>query len=144
MTECFNLDPDLRPTFEEIDVRLKRLDVDAVEPGLNAISMQISKQSTARKNEQLILQVFPPKIADALRNGRKIEPEHHDCVTVFFSDIVGYTSIASNLSPEKVSDLLDRLYLQFDDLSRIYDVFKIETIGDVSFNYLMSQNFALP
>ena len=30
----------------------------------------------------------------------------------------------------KVSNMLDRLYNSFDDLSRAHDVFKIETIGD--------------
>jgi guanylate cyclase len=130
--ECVNAEPDHRPTFEEVDVRLKRLDVDAVEPGLSMISMQVSKQTAAKKNERLLLEVFPQKIADALRDGRKIEPEHHECVTVFFSDIVGFTNISATLSPIKVSDMLDRLYLKFDALSREYDVFKIETIGDVS------------
>jgi len=130
MTECVHMDPELRPSFEEIDDRLKRLDVDSVEPGLNIISMQISKQSRDRKNENLLLEVFPKKIADALKEGRKIEPEHHECVTIYFSDIVGFTNISSILTPMKVSDMLDRLYMKFDDLSRQHDVFKIETIGD--------------
>jgi class 3 adenylate cyclase len=49
---------------------------------------------------------------------------------MFFSDIVGFTIISSKLSPEQVSDLLDRLYLKFDELSVKHDVFKLETIGD--------------
>ena len=133
MTECLEEKPNLRPPFDEIDVRLKRLDVDAVEPGLNIISMQLSKQSKARKNERLLLEVFPEHIANALREGKKIEPEHHEIVTIFFSDIVGFTNISSILTAIKVSDMLDRLYLKFDALSRMYDVFKIETIGDVSY-----------
>jgi class 3 adenylate cyclase len=78
----------------------------------------------------LLLEVFPKHIAEALRDGRKVEPEHHDCVTIFFSDIVGFTTIAGSVSVLKVADMLDRLYLRFDSLSRTYDVFKIETIGD--------------
>jgi len=130
MTECVHVESKLRPSFEEIDDRLKRLDTDAVEPGLNMISKQLSKMNNANKNERLLLEVFPENIAHALREGRKIEPEHHEMVTVFLSDIVGYTKISSNLSPTKVSDMLDRLYLKFDDLSRKHNVFKIETIGD--------------
>ena len=132
LNECVHAEPDLRPAFGEIDDRLKRFDVDAVEPGFNIISKQISKISNAKKNEQLLLEVFPRHIADALREGRKIEPEHHENVTVFLSDIVGYTKISSRLSAIKVSDMLDRLYSKFDDLSRKHNVFKIETIGDVS------------
>jgi len=92
--------------------------------------MQISKKSAAKKNERLLLEVFPEKIAGALREGQRIKPEHHDIVTIYFSDIVGFTNISSILTPMKVSSLLDRLYLKFDELSRKHDVFKIETIGD--------------
>ena len=132
MNECVHANPELRPSFGEIDDRLKRFDADAVEPGSNIISMQVSKILNAKKNERLLLEVFPKHIADALREGRKVEPEQHEQVTVFLSDIVGYTKLSSMMTPTKVSDMLDRLYLKFDDLSRKHQVFKIETIGDVS------------
>ncbi len=95
MTDCMDKDPQLRPSFEEIDDRLKRLDVNAVEPGLTLVSMQLSKQTRDVNNEKLLLQVFPERIADQLRAGRKVEPEHYECVTIFFSDIVGFTSIST-------------------------------------------------
>lgn len=59
-----------------------------------------------------------------------MEPEGFDLVTIFFSDIVGFTTLCTVLSDEDVSDMLDRLYLKLDDLSHKHDVFKIETIGD--------------
>lgn len=34
------------------------------------------------------------------------------------------------MAPIEVSNLLDRLYQKFDELSRVHDVFKVETIGD--------------
>eukprot|EP00957_Ditylum_brightwellii_P131988 10063952-Ditylum_brightwellii.AAC.1 len=111
MTECVQMDPELRPSFEEIDDHLKSLNVDSVEQGLNVV-------------------IFPKRIEDALKEGRKIEPEHHDCVAIYFSEIVGFTKISSMLTPLKVSDMLDWFYEKFDDLSRDHDVFKIETIGD--------------
>lgn len=48
----------------------------------------------------------------------------------FVSDVVGFTTIASTISPAKVSDMLDRLYRRFDELTFKYKVFKIETVGD--------------
>ena len=82
------------------------------------------------RTDNLLFDVFPQHIAEALRDGRKVEPEHRDIVTIFFSDIVSFTDISSSLTPLKVSNMLDRLYNAFDELSRKHDVFKVETIGD--------------
>lgn len=62
--------------------------------------------------------------------GKKVEPEHHDCVTIFFSDIVGFTDISTNLTPGEVSDMLDRFYTKLDALADEMELFKVETIGD--------------
>ena len=88
------------------------------------------KPKRSDQQDKLLEEVFPPHIAKALREGRKVEPESKECVTIFFSDIVGFTNISSSLSPLKVSDMLDRLYQKFDALSHEHDVFKVETIGD--------------
>jgi len=56
--------------------------------------------------------------------------ETHDNVTILFSDIVHFTNISQTLSPSKVCDMLDRLYVAFDELSSKHGVFKVETIGD--------------
>ncbi|EKX39364.1 hypothetical protein GUITHDRAFT_89122 [Guillardia theta CCMP2712] len=62
--------------------------------------------------------------------GKKVYPEHRDCVTIFFSDIVSFTDISSTLPPEKISDMLDRLYSRFDNITHDHAIFKVETIGD--------------
>lgn len=43
------------------------------------------------------------QVAAALREGRAVEPESYDCVTIFFSDIVGFTNISGLLQPQEVS-----------------------------------------
>ena len=42
------------------------------------------------------------QVAAALREGRAVEPENYDCVTIFFSDIVGFTNISGILQPQEV------------------------------------------
>lgn len=130
MGDCLVGDPDHRPTFEELDQRLKRLDVETVEPGEMHLSMQVKKEQNARRTNELLFEVFPQHIAEALRDGRKVEPESREIVTIFFSDIVGFTNISATLPPIKISDMLDRLYNKFDNLSVRHDIFKVETIGD--------------
>lgn len=97
---------------------------------LSNLNMEAALQMHMSRTENLLYDVFPKHIAEALRSGRKVEPENHECVTIFFSDIVGFTQISSELDPMKISDLLDRLYNSFDALSHYHDVFKVETIGD--------------
>lgn len=43
---------------------------------------------------------------------------------------MGFTTLSSALSAELVSDMLDRLYNKFDELTVKHDIFKLETIGD--------------
>ncbi|CAB9499730.1 Receptor-type guanylate cyclase gcy [Seminavis robusta] len=50
--------------------------------------------------------------------------------TVFFGDLVGFTSWSSTHNPEQVFELLETLYSAFDALAKRRHIFKIETIGD--------------
>ena len=123
MNDCLVEDAAGRPTFEEISNRFNRFTPQAVEP-----TNLIKKRKPGERNFDVLLKMFPRHIAEALRDGRKVEPEHHDCVTIFFSDIVGFTTISSELPPEKVSDMLHRLFGRFDSLSDQLQIHKMETI----------------
>jgi len=126
MKDCWNRAAELRPPFAEIERRLKALTVVTCHPLQNKAANTLMQNKT----EDMLYDVFPRHIADALRSGKKVDPERKDCVTIFFSDIVGFTDISSTLDPEKISIMLHRLYSAFDELSHAHGVFKVETIGD--------------
>jgi len=50
--------------------------------------------------------------------------------TVMFADISGFTAWSSEREPVQVFCLLETLFLEFDHMLSLHNVFKVETIGD--------------
>ncbi|KAL3178238.1 hypothetical protein MRX96_038749 [Rhipicephalus microplus] len=61
-----------------------------------------------------------------------VEAEKFEMVSCLFSDIVGFTALcgSENVQPMDIVRLLNRLYVQFDSLTNVHGVYKVETIGD--------------
>ena len=53
-------------------------------------------------------------MVSSLRDGVAVPPEQFKETTIFFSDIVGFTNIASAVKPIKVVELLNNLYTVMD------------------------------
>jgi len=86
-------------------------------------------QERARSNS-LLLNILPQAIIDRLGDGETTIADRYDSVTVLFSDLVGFTSISSELEPQLLVSDLNRLFSEFDALCERTEVEKIKTIGD--------------
>ena len=74
--------------------------------------------------------VLPIKAVNELNNGEQVIPEVYESVTIFFSDIVGFTEITSKVEPLLIVKLLNQLYSVMDYIATLFPIFKVETIGD--------------
>jgi serine/threonine protein kinase len=101
--DCWHNDPEKRPPFVELDRRVKAFD--ALQLHSSKILLAGATENKRQAMTQNVLfDVFPQHIAEALVAGRKPQAEKKEVVTIFFSDIVGFTDISSKLEPLKVQN----------------------------------------
>lgn len=87
-------------------------------------------QAERDKSEQLLLNILPRPVADELKEKGRASANHHEAVTVIFSDFVNFTRIAENLTPEVLVYQLDCCFRIFDEITASLGLEKIKTIGD--------------
>jgi class 3 adenylate cyclase len=83
-----------------------------------------------RENEDLLLNILPPQIADRLRGGEQSIADGFASVSVMFADIVGFTDLSSRMPPHELVGLLNGLFTRFDQAAQELGVEKIKTVGD--------------
>eukprot|EP01036_Dinobryon_divergens_P029515 gene29515-38622_t len=91
---------------------------------------QRSKSIETKLNRALVHQMLPPKVAEAIRLGQPVHPESFDEVTIFFSDVEGFTNICAQVKPIDVVNMLNDLYTAMDYCTSLFPLYKVETIGD--------------
>lgn len=100
------------------------------EANMQLLKKNVNMAAEQEKSENLLHNILPEAIAQRLKNGEKTIADKHDSVTVLFADIAGFTRFASNIDPQELVSLLDKVFSEFDALIERYGVEKIKTIGD--------------
>ncbi|CAF1248529.1 unnamed protein product [Rotaria sordida] len=146
MKQCWAEQAESRPSFNDLAQSIKLLNggkkvniVDTMfkmlEQYSNNLEELIRERTTQleeekKKTDKLLSQMLPPSVADSLKSGKAVEAVWFECVTIYFSDIVGFTTISALSGPMEVVDLLNDLYTMFDSILEDFDCYKVETIGD--------------
>ncbi len=143
---CWKENPDDRPNFRQIlttifkmtkgknmflvDNMVHRLEVytQRLEDRVAERSKELLEEKT--KVDHILSELLPPSVAQKLALGYKVEPEAFVSCTLFFSDIVGFTSISAQSDAMQVVNMLNSMYSMFDGIAYQFDVYKVATIGD--------------
>uniref|UniRef100_A0A4W6DCD3 Guanylate cyclase n=1 Tax=Lates calcarifer TaxID=8187 RepID=A0A4W6DCD3_LATCA len=146
MQRCWAEEPTERPEFNHIRLLLRKQNKESrtnildnllsrMEQYANNLEELVEERTQAyheekRKAEALLYQILPHSVAEQLKRGETVQAEAFDSVTIYFSDIVGFTAISAESTPMEVVTLLNDLYTCFDAIIDNFDVYKVETIGD--------------
>nr|XP_014351513.1 PREDICTED: atrial natriuretic peptide receptor 1 isoform X4 [Latimeria chalumnae] len=146
MQRCWADEALERPDFNQIKILLRKFNrenssnildnlLSRMEQYANNLEELVEERTQAyleekRKAEALLYQILPHSVAEQLKRGETVQAEAFDNVTIYFSDIVGFTALSAESTPMQVVTLLNDLYTCFDAIIDNFDVYKVETIGD--------------
>ncbi|XP_055387784.1 atrial natriuretic peptide receptor 1 [Condylostylus longicornis] len=147
MVKCWAEDPFDRPDFGSLKSTIRRINKEnetgnivdnlmkRMERYANNLEGLVQERTRdyleeKRKCEEVLYQLLPKSVAAQLIRGQPVLAETFDLVTIYFSDIVGFTAISAESTPMQVVQFLNDLYTEFDSIVNNFDVYKVETIGD--------------
>jgi class 3 adenylate cyclase len=93
------------------------------------------------KTEKLMLNILPKPIAERLKKGESNISGSYPEVTILFSDLSGFTKMASNKTASELVKLLNDLFGRFDRRAEHLGLEKIKTIGDA---YMAAGGLPIP
>ncbi|XP_030195984.1 heat-stable enterotoxin receptor [Gadus morhua] len=147
---CWEEDPEKRPDFKKVEncfgkifSNLHSKDNESYMDNLirrlqmysKNLELLVEERTALYKAERdradyLNYMLLPGPVVKSLKETGVVEPELYDEVTVYFSDVVGFTTLCQYSTPMEVVDMLSDIYRGFDSVLDHHDVYKVETIGD--------------
>jgi len=94
------------------------------------ITAALDLEKAHKDNELLLLNILPSSIADRLKSGEGLIADRFEDMSVLFADVVGFTQMSKNMSPNDLVKMLNHVFSLFDNIADKYRLEKIKTIGD--------------
>lgn len=88
--------------------------------------LQIEKS----KSDALLENILPSYVISDLKEKGVSEPRHFENISIMFTDFVGFTKIAGDLSASALISDLNKIFTKFDEIVAAHDSERIKTIGD--------------
>ena len=118
----------LQNEFLEEQVKLRTDEVmkqkEKIEHQRNALQAEMGKV------DDLLLNILPKSTVHELKSKGRANARHYRKVSVMFADVQNFTKISESMRPAELVELLDRLFIKFDEIISQYNIEKIKTIGD--------------
>ncbi len=76
-----------------------------------------------------------------MKAGEQPSPKLYESTTLFFGDIVGFTKLTAMSTASQTIKFLNDLYNIFDNAIDVFDVYKVEIVGD---GYLVASGLPYP
>ena len=100
------------------------------EANLSMLELTEQLREEQEKSDRLLRNILPARVIRDLQEHGESAPECFDHVTVFFSDVVGFTTMSSTLSPKILIQELNDIFTNFDQIFVRNGCERIKTIGD--------------
>ncbi|CAG5113151.1 Oidioi.mRNA.OKI2018_I69.chr2.g7286.t1.cds [Oikopleura dioica] len=152
LERCLHADPSLRyqsaaSALSDLNTRglvVKRDVVEIMLDTLEYYSRDLERQIAAKKVEyererqradDINFILLPAQIVENMKYGDSTNTfaRHHENVSLYFSDICGFTSLGKRSTPTQVMQMIGKLFKLFDETIAEFNCQKIETIGDAYF-----------
>jgi class 3 adenylate cyclase/ligand-binding sensor domain-containing protein len=91
---------------------------------------KVEVERQKEKSDELLLNILPSEVANELKEKGYTTAKSFDEVTVLFSDIKGFTSVAEKLTAQELVKEINTYFSAFDNIILKYGLEKIKTIGD--------------
>jgi adenylate cyclase len=110
------------------DVDGNHLIVGAAWAAPESIAQRIAADSL--QDKQVMLNVLPRAVADHLGEAKGLQPKAYREATVVFIDAVQFSRLAARVDPVTCLKQLDFYFSLFDQITTVFGVEKVTTIGD--------------
>ncbi|KAF7634231.1 Guanylate cyclase, partial [Meloidogyne graminicola] len=113
--DCWSENPSERPKMDMVKTMLKQMVNDGnqnlmdyvfgmLEQYASSLEQEVEERTRElveekKKSDILLYRMLPKQVADKLKLGEFVEPEQFSAATIFFSDVVSFTTLASKCSP---------------------------------------------